>query len=238
VIQARQEDLPMSDQFWLTKAQLKRIEPFFPPTRGIPRVDDRRVVSGIIHVIRNGLRWRDAPAVYGPHKTLYTRFVRWSRMGIFDRIFANLAAESGPPDRVMIDSTHLKSHRTPASLLKKGDSPRLIGRTKGGLNSKLHAVCDGAGRPVIFLLTEGQMSDHKGAALIYPMLLDAETLIADKGRLPATYCKTLYRQRHKVENMFAKLRDWRGISMRYDRCAYTFFGAICIAATVIFWLGQ
>jgi len=123
VIQARQEDLPMSDQFWLTKAQLKRIEPFFPRTRGIPRVDDRRVVSGIVHVIRNGLRWRDAPAVYGPHKTLYNRFVRWSRMGIFDRIFANLAAESGPPDRVMIDSTHLKAHRTAASLLKRGFTP-------------------------------------------------------------------------------------------------------------------
>lgn len=249
----------MSDQLWLTKAQLKRIAPFFPRTRGIPRADDRRVVSGIVHVIRNGLRWRDAPAVYGPHKTLYNRFVRWSRMGIFDRIFANLAAESGPPDRVMIDSTHLKAHRTAASLLKRGDSPRLIGRTKGGLNSKLHAVCDGAGRPVIFLLTEGQMSDHKGAALIYPVLPDAETLIADKGydsdafrealagrgitpcipprakrRLPATYCKTLYRQRHKVENMFAKLKDWRRISMRYDRCAHTFFSAICIAATVSF----
>ena len=107
------------------------------------------------------------------------------------------------------------------------------------------------------------MSDHKGAALIYPMLPDAETTIADKGydsdafrdalagrgitpcipprakrRSPATYCKTLYRQRHKVENMFARLKDWRRISMRYDRCAHTFFSAICIAATVIFWLGQ
>lgn len=112
----------MSDQFWLTKAQLKRIAPFFPRTRGIPR--DRRVVSGIVHVIRNVLRWRDAPAVYGPHKTLYNRFVRWSRMGIFDRIFANLAAESGPPDRVMIDSTHLKTHRTAASLLKRSPDPR------------------------------------------------------------------------------------------------------------------
>ena len=96
----------MSDQFWLTKAQLKRIEPFFPRTRGIPRVDDRRVVSGIVHVIRNGLR------------------------------------------------------------------------------------------------------------------------------------STLYRQRHKGKNMFARLKDWRRISVRYDRCAYTFFSAICIAATVIFWLGQ
>src|SRR5258705_11372886 len=62
VIQARQEDLPMSDQFWLAKAQLKRLEPFFPRTRGVPRVDDRRVVSGIVRAIRNGLRWRDAPA--------------------------------------------------------------------------------------------------------------------------------------------------------------------------------
>ena len=56
----------MSDQFWLTKAQLKRLEPFFPRTRGVPRVDDRRVVSGIVHVIRNGLRWRDAPRSVAP----------------------------------------------------------------------------------------------------------------------------------------------------------------------------
>jgi putative transposase len=116
VIQARQEGLPMSDQFRPTKAQLRRIEPFFPRTRALPRVDDRRVVSGIIYVIRNGLRLRDAAAVYGPRKALYNRFVRWSPVGVFSRIFANLADESGPRDRVMIDSTHLKSHLTVASL--------------------------------------------------------------------------------------------------------------------------
>lgn len=120
----------MSDQFWLTEAQLKRIEPHFPLSHGVPRVDDRRVVSGIIHVIRNGLRWRDAPEVYGPHKTLYNRFVRWSRMGVFDRIFANLAAEEGPPDRLMIDSTHLKAHRTAASLLKGGMFPAVSAAPK------------------------------------------------------------------------------------------------------------
>ncbi|MDR6670130.1 transposase [Rhizobium sp. 1399] len=87
----------MSDQFRLTETQLKRIVPYFPKSRGVPRVDDLRIGSGIIHVIRNGLRWRDAPESYGPHKTLYNRFVRWSRMGVFDRVFANLAAESGPP---------------------------------------------------------------------------------------------------------------------------------------------
>ncbi len=131
------------------------------------------------------------------------------------------------------------------------------------MNSKLHAVCDGQGRPIIMLLSEGQMSDHKGAAMIFPALPDADALIGDKGydsdafraaliereitpcipprakrRSPATYCKALYKQRHKVENMFAKLKDWRRISTRYDRCAHTFFSAICIAATVIFWLNQ
>ena len=113
----------MSDLFWLTPEQLRRIEPYFPLSHGIPRVDDLRVVSGIIHVIRNGLRWRDAPVDYGPHKTLYNRFVRWSRMGVFDRIFRALAEDAGAPDRVMIDSTHLKAHRTAASLLKKGMFP-------------------------------------------------------------------------------------------------------------------
>ena len=123
------------------------------------------MISGIIHVIRNGLRWRDAPADYGPHKTIYNRFVRWSRLGVFNRIFAALAGKAGRPDTLMIDATHLKAHRTAASLLK-GALPRCLGRTKGGLNSKLHAVCDGRGRPLVLLLTEGRVRDFKGAALM------------------------------------------------------------------------
>ena len=110
----------MPDLFLLSRDQMRRIEPFFPRPRGLPRVDDRRVVSGILYVIRNGLQWKDAPRRYGPHKTLYNRFVRWSRLGVFARIFAALAAEAGPPERLMFDATHLKAHRTAASLLKKG----------------------------------------------------------------------------------------------------------------------
>lgn len=112
-----------SPPFLLTATQMRRLAPHFPLSHGVPRVDDRRVLSGIIHVIRHGLQWRDAPAGYGPHKTLYNRFVRWSRMGVFDRIFVALAAEGGPPARLMVDSTHLKAHRTAASLLEKGFSP-------------------------------------------------------------------------------------------------------------------
>ena len=90
----------MSDQFWLTPAQLNRIKPHFPLSHGVPRVDDLRVISGIILVIKRGLQWRDAPSDYGPHKTLYNRFVRWSRMGVFDRIFADLAASEGVPEQL------------------------------------------------------------------------------------------------------------------------------------------
>ena len=70
----------MDDLFLLSEAQMRRTKPYFPLSHGIVRVDDRRVVSGIVFVIRNGLRWRDAPRGYGPHKTIYNRFVRWSRL--------------------------------------------------------------------------------------------------------------------------------------------------------------
>ena len=121
----------MDVPFLLSKAQMRRIEPFFPLPHGVPRVDDRRIVSAIIYVIKHGLMWRDAPKDYGPHKTICNRFIRWSRLRVFNRIFAELAGKAGEPDRVMIDATHLKAHRTAASLLKGGlfpdvsDAPRV-----------------------------------------------------------------------------------------------------------------
>ena len=251
----------MDGLFLLSEAQMRRIEPFFPLSHGIPRVDDRRVISGIVFVIKNGLRWRDAPRDYGPHKTIYNRSVRWSRLGVFNKIFAELARKAGKPRRLMIDATHLKAHRTAASLFKKGAVPRCIGRTKGGLNSKLHAVCDGKGRPLIMLLSEGQMSEYKGAALMLNALPRAKELLGDKGydadwfrqalaergitpcipsksnrKARIEHDRILYRQRHRIENMFGRLKDWRRIHTRYDRCAHTFMSAICIAAVVIFWL--
>ena len=120
----------MGNLFWLSDKQLRRIEPYFPLSHRVPWVDDRRVISGIIFVIRNGLRRRDAPQDYGPHRTIYNRFIRWSRLGVFNRIFAELAAKGPKPERLMIDATHLKAHRKAASLLKKGlfpdvsDAPR------------------------------------------------------------------------------------------------------------------
>ncbi|MFC3714534.1 IS5 family transposase [Sphingoaurantiacus capsulatus] len=253
----------MDGLLMLSEAQMRRIAPHFPLSHGVARVDDRRVLSGILFVIRNGLRWRDAPAAYGPHKTIYNRFIRWSRLGVFNRIFAELAAGSDAGDRLMIDATHLKAHRTAASLLKKGLLPRCIGRSRGGLTTKLHAVCDGSGRPVRLALTEGQTSDYKGAALLVGTLPPARAMLGDRGydarwfrealaergitacipshrtrKIQPPYDRTLYRQRHKIENMFARLKDWRRIHTRYDRCAHTFLSAIAFAAAFIFWLNQ
>lgn len=115
----------MSDSyFWLTEDQFRRLEPLLPTdTRGVPRVDDRRVISGIVHVLRSGFRWKDAPAVYGPHKTLYNRFVRWAHKGVWERLFTQLAEAGGPPAAVMIDATHVKAHRSAAGG-KGGPRPR------------------------------------------------------------------------------------------------------------------
>lgn len=129
------------------------------------------------------------------------------------------------------------------------------------MNSKLHAVCDGKGRPLIMLLSEGQMSDYKGAALMLNALPRAKELLGDKGydadwfrqalaergitpcipsksnrKTRIEHDRILYRQRHRIENMFGRLKDGRRIHTRYDRCAHTFMSAICIAAVVIFWL--
>ncbi len=113
----------MSDLYWLTDEQMARLEPYFPESHGKPRVDDRRVLSGIIFVNRNGLRWRDAPAAYGPHKTLYNRWKRWSDAGVFVRMTEGLSGAQTERRTVMIDATYLKAHRTASSLrVKSGRS--------------------------------------------------------------------------------------------------------------------
>lgn len=105
----------MSDHFWLSDEQFSRLEPLLPTdTRGKPRVDDRRVISGIIHVLRSGCRWKDAPEVYGPRKTLYNRFQRWSAKGVWCELFHALAAGGGPPAQLLIDSSAVKAHRCAA----------------------------------------------------------------------------------------------------------------------------
>ena len=111
-------------EFWLSDKQWARLKPLLPnKPRGVPRVDDRRVISGIVHVLQSGCRWKDAPERYGPAKTLYNRHVRWGAKGVWRKVFETLAAAGGPPAEVLIDSTHVKAHRSAAGG-KGGLSPK------------------------------------------------------------------------------------------------------------------
>lgn len=101
------------EQFWLSDEQFERIFPHLPRnTRGKPRVDDRRVISGIVHVLKSGGRWVDAPPEYGPRKTLYNRYVRWAAKGVWERLFHALSSAAGAPAHVLIDSSAVKAHRS------------------------------------------------------------------------------------------------------------------------------
>jgi putative transposase len=146
---------------------------------------------------------------------------------------------------------------------REGDGQDSYRADQRGQNATLHAVCDGKGRPIIMLLSEGQMSDHKRTRLMFDALPPAKDLLGDQGydsdrfrvasvsksitpRIPPrqnrkiqhTYAATLDRQRHKIENMFGRIKDRCRIATRNNRCADTFMSAMTIAATVIFWINQ
>src|SRR5688572_8873967 len=102
-----------SNLFWLNDEQWRQIEPHLPTdVRGKERVDDRKVISGILYVLRCGCRWKDCPPEYGPPTTIYNRFVRWAERGVWERLFRELAARGRSGDIQMIDSTHVKAHRS------------------------------------------------------------------------------------------------------------------------------
>ena len=180
----------MSDLLWLTEAQMRKIEPYFPLSHGVPRVDDRRIISGIIFVIQGGLRWRDAPQAYGSSKTVYNRFIRWRAMGGDGKGSGGAA--------LMIDA---------------------LPKTKALLGDK------------------GYDADWFREALAERKI---KACIAAKSnrKVHIPHDAMLYRQRHKIEIMFGRLKDWRRTHTRYDRCAHTFMSAICIAATISFWINQ
>lgn len=105
----------MAGIFWLSDSEWAKIEPYLPRgRRGAHRVDDRRIISGIIHMLRSGGRWRDCPPAYGPYTTVYNRFNRWSRQGLWQDMFQALTGNGGVYGTAAIDSTHIKAHRSAA----------------------------------------------------------------------------------------------------------------------------
>ena len=120
----------MANEFWLSDRQWSAIAPHLPTNQpGARRVDDRRVISGIVHVLRSGCRWRDCPAVYGPPTTIYNRWSRWSRRGIWERLFEALR-EVAPSEVHAIDSTSVKVQRSATG--PKGGRPRRPSGARAG----------------------------------------------------------------------------------------------------------
>ena len=191
--------------------------------------DDRRVISGIVHVLKSGSRWVDAPPDYGPKKTLYNRFVRWADKGVSTNLFQALAQAVGPSAHVLIDSSAVKAHRSAAG--GKGGRKIKPSAARGGRTTKIHALTDALCRPLAFMLTGGQVADCTAAAGLLDRLPNCDVLqgdkgydtnairrqVEDRGALPNIPPKVnrkwkpclspfLYRNRNAIERMFCRLK--------------------------------
>nr|WP_201782673.1 IS5 family transposase [Calothrix sp. 336/3] len=251
----------MTRRYALRDDQWERIKDLLPgrkETVGVTAKDNRLFVEAVMYRYRAGIPWRDLPERFGDFRVVHTRFSRWAKRGVWQRVFEALA-DDADNEYAMIDSTIVRAHQHSAGA--RGDaSSEAIGRSKGGLSTKIHALVDALGNPIGFHLTPGQAYDLDGANVLLHEFA-ADTLLADKGydadervierleqqgemsvippkrnrTVKREYDKDLYKARHLIENFFAKLKQYRAIATRYDKRARNFLGAIYLAATVI-WL--
>ena len=215
------------------------------------------MVEAIFYVLRTAVAWRDLPACYGSWNSVYSRWRRWCALGLWQEILRLLSRHAIGRVR-FVDGSHIKLHQfgtNPAG----GQSAHAIGRTKGGLNTKLCALVEGRGRLMAAALAPGQTYEVEAAApLLYT--LKNVLLVGDRGfdaddlrqqllaqgclasipprsgrRSPAWYHQGFYRQRHKIENFFQRIKVFKRVSTRYDKLALTFLNFILVAA-VFDWL--
>ena len=243
----------------ISKRQFNRFKKFLPAPSNAEKINARIVISCANWVIRNGRSWSEIPEKYGKSDSIRRCFVRWSKIGIFRKIFDSLASKAGKNNIAMIDSTTVKAHRTAASMRHDGE-PKQLGRSAGGLTTKIHLIANIEKIPLAFTLTGGQVNDAKeGYSLIKRNNFRLKHLLADKAydtdrirklcastktetcippksnrKFPAKYDPQLYKERRIIENMFCLLKDWRGIAMRFCRCAHTFDSFVCLALIQIF----
>ena len=134
-----------SNLFWLDDHQWQKIAPLLPTdVRGKERVDDRRVISGILHILKSGCRWCDCPPEYGPPTTIYNRFVRWARRGVWERLFRELASRGRSTETQMIDATHIKAHRSASGGKGGSRNRRLAARAAGVIPKSMPSPMPGA----------------------------------------------------------------------------------------------
>jgi len=182
----------LADEEW---AAIRPMLPYKP--RGVPRVDDRRVLNGIFWVLRSGAPWRDLPDSFGPYTTCYNRFVRWRRAGVWSRIMDALAAAHHAAVQ-MIDTSIVRVHQHGTSIAANGE--QMMGRSRGGLTSKIHAVVDTNGLPVRLALTTGEAHDNRLVAALLSDLRSGAMLLGDCG-FAANWIRTLVNHRGAWANI-------------------------------------
>jgi transposase len=166
-------------RYELTDHEWTAITPMLPnKPRGVPRVNDRRVLNGIFWVLRSGAPWRDLPDEFGPYTTCYNRFVRWRRAGVWSRIMDALAMAHDAAVQ-MIDTSIVRVHQHGACIIR--NRRQSMGRSRGGLTSKIHAVVDTNGLPVRLALTAGEAHDNRLASKLLSRLKSGSMLLADRG---------------------------------------------------------
>jgi len=213
-------------RFDLTDFEWAVIQPLLPTkVRGVKRVDDRRLLNGIFWRLRTGAPWADIPMRYGPHTTCVNRFNRWRKAGVWARIL-EAVSKAYDGNIQMIDSSSIRVHQHAANAQK--DGPGCMGRSRGGLTTKIHAVVDADGLPIALKLTPGQAHDGRSADGLLESLDAGDILLADRGawanikpmpnrkNVPA-FSAFLYRYRNLVECFFNRLKHFRAVATRYDK---------------------
>ncbi|WP_440870591.1 IS5 family transposase [Thiocystis violacea] len=234
---------------------IKDLLPDRPGHVGVTARDNRLFVEAVIDRYRSGIPWRDLSARFGDFRVVHTRFSRWARGGVWQRVFEHLAADADN-EYAVLDSTIVRAHQHRAGAQKKGE--QAIGRSKGGLSTKIHARTDALGNPTGFYLTGGRASDLVGADYLL-VGLEAEALLADKAYdadervlevlkasgtvavippkrnrlVQREYDKELYKARHLIENCFSTIKQFRAIATRHDKLARNFLAGVHLASACI-----
>ena len=166
--------------FWLSDEQWERIEPHLPTdVRGVERADDRRVISGIVHVLKSGCRWCDCPPEYGPRPRSITASCAGRERGIWENLFRKLAG-TWTVDRHADDRLHACQSAPLGIGRKRGEQKQAVGRSRGGRNTKIHALADAKGRLIAILLTGGEAHDCPVAERLINRVEPAERMLGDK----------------------------------------------------------
>jgi transposase len=182
------------------------INPMLPnKTRGIPRVNDRRVLNGIFWVLRSGAPWRDLPANFGPYTTCYNRFVRWRRAGVCAKLMSSLAGAHDAAVQ-MIATSIVCVHQHGACITR--NRRQSMGRSRGGLTSKIHALVDTNGLPVRLALTAGEAHDNRRAGKLLSRWKSGAMLLADRG-YDADWIRTLATEKGRVGQHSTSLKSQR-----------------------------